>query len=143
MTIQSCLRACVRRKFLNFSFLQVSEMFGFRSSDFFLKKPNFSNSRKFRENSSEISWEIISCFLSQKPLFLGQKDRKPLFWGQKQGFLNIRNLRKIHNLFYSELSLNYEKMTLKSNFGNCKKTRSDSKTNSNIRFKVWNAGPIS
>jgi len=42
---------------------------------------------------------------------------------------------------YSELSENYEKMTLKSNFGNHKKTRSDSKTDSNVRLKVRNAGP--
>jgi len=52
---------------------------------------------------------------------LGQKVWKPLFWGQKQGFPNIRNLWKIWNLFYSELSENYEKMMLKSNFGNRKK----------------------
>jgi len=64
---------------------------------------------------------MISYFWVQKNLFLSQKVWKPLFWGQKQGFLNIRNLRKIQNLFYSELSKNYEKMTLKLNFGNRKK----------------------
>ncbi len=39
----------------------------------------------------------------------------------KHGFPNFRNLRKIRNLFYSELSKNYEKMTLNSNFENREK----------------------
>jgi len=42
------LRPCVRRKFPNFSFSRVSEMFGFRSSEIFRKKLEFSNSRNFR-----------------------------------------------------------------------------------------------
>ncbi len=53
-------------------------------------------------------------FLSQKNLFLGQKVWKFC----KQGFPNVRKFRK---LFYSEISENYKKMTLNSNFGNRKK----------------------
>jgi len=41
--------------------------------------------------------------------------------GQIQGFPNIPNLWKIQNLFYSKLSENYEKMTLKLIFGNREK----------------------
>jgi hypothetical protein len=37
---------------------------------------------------------------------------------RKQGFPNVWKLQK---LFYSEISENYEKMTLNSNFGNRKK----------------------
>jgi len=62
----------------------------------------FLNSQKFRKNSSEIS-------LGQNPV------------SEKQGFPNIPNLRNIWNLLYSELSENYENMTLKLNFENCKK----------------------
>ncbi len=72
------VRPCVRRKFLNFLFSWVSEMFGFWSLEFFWKNPDFSNSQKFRKN------KVGNHFL-----FLGQK--------------------------------NYEKMTLKSNFGNREK----------------------
>jgi len=77
--------------------------------------------RKFRENSSEISSEIISCFWVKKPCFWG-------FWGQssknrvknkgfrtfwiygKFGICSIPNFQKIT-----------KKMTLKSNFGNREK----------------------
>jgi len=48
-------------------------------------------------------------FLGQKKPILGQKSLFLGFGGQKQGFLNILNLRKIRNLFYSELSENYKK----------------------------------
>jgi len=53
--------------------------------------------------------------------------QKPCFWVKKfgkvrkQGFPNIRNLQKFWKLFYSELSENYEKMTLNSNFENHEK----------------------
>ncbi len=43
------IRPCVRWKFPNFLFSRVSEMFGFLSSEFFWKKPEFSNKRNFRE----------------------------------------------------------------------------------------------
>ncbi len=77
--------------------------------------------------------------LGQKPLFWGQKQG---FLGQKQGFLNIPNLRNIQNFFYSELSKNYEKMTLKLNFENCKKlipTRIPTRT---FQFKFGMQGLI-
>jgi len=54
-----------------------------------------------------------NLFLSQKTLFLGQKVWKKFGKVRKQGFPNVRNLRK---LFYSELSENDEKMMLNSNF---------------------------
>jgi len=69
-------------------------------------------------------WVKKLCFWVKKPCFESKSSenvQKPLFWGQKQGFSNIWYLRKIQNLFYSKLSENYEKMTLKSNFGNCEK----------------------
>ncbi len=48
-------------------------------------------------------------------------EAKTWVWGQKQGSPNIPNIRKIQNLFYSKLSQNYGKMTLKSSFGNREK----------------------
>jgi len=36
------VRPFVRGKFPNFSFLRVSEMFGFQSSDFFSEKPELA-----------------------------------------------------------------------------------------------------
>ncbi len=63
--------------------------------------------------------------LGQNPLFLGQKilflRQKLGVLGQKQGFPNFPNILNIRNLFYSELSKNYKKMILKSNFGNQEK----------------------
>ncbi len=75
--------------------------------------------------------------MGQKILLLGQKVqkkfrkvwkvqkslevRKSLDKVWKQEFANIQNLWKIHNLFYSKLSENYEKMILKWNFGNREK----------------------
>ncbi len=100
------VRPCERRKFLNFSFSRVSELFGYQSWEIFWKNPFFPNSPKFCEKSSEIS-------SGQKPLIWRQKQE---FWGQKQGFLNIPNLQNFQNLFYSEFSKNYEKMALKLNF---------------------------
>ncbi len=102
------VRPCERRNFPNFLFSQVSELFGYQSSEIFWKYPFFSNTQKFLKNSSEIS-------LGQKNLFLRQKQG---FWGQKQGFPNIPKLRNIWNLFYSKFS---KKMTLKSSFKNRKK----------------------
>jgi hypothetical protein len=64
-------------------------------------------------------------FLSQKTLFLGQKfgdfekslekSLEKVWKVRKQGFPNVWKFRK---LFFSEISENYEKMTLNSNFGN-------------------------
>ncbi len=137
--LHKTLRPCVRQKFLNFSFSWVLEMFGFWSSEFFPKNPNFSNSQKFLENSSDISSDIISCFWVKKNPVFGwnslEKVRKPLFWIQKQGFPNIQNLRKIQN--FQKLLKN----DVKIEFRKSRKTRSDSKTDSNVWFKVRNAGP--
>jgi len=82
------------------NFLEISGFFELAK----ILRKYFGN--KFRNNF---------LFLGQKNLFLrvlGSKFKKQ---GQKQGFPNIQNL------FYSELSKNYEKMTLKSNFRNRKK----------------------
>jgi len=109
--------------------MDFSELFVFvRSSEIFLKKTEFLNSRNFREKVWKKVWILteIVCqfqnfwknyvkfeFLSQKNLFLGQKFWKILekVWKKfgkvwKQGFPNIRKL------FYSELSKNYEKWRL-------------------------------
>ncbi len=60
-------------------------------------------------------------FESKNPVFVSKslvKVRKKIRKYWKQGFPNIRKFQK---LFYSEISENYEKMTLNSNFGNCEK----------------------
>jgi len=59
--------------------------------------------------------------MGQKNLFLRVLGSKLKKQGKKEGFLNIPNLRKIWNLFYSELSENLKKMMLKSKSGNRKK----------------------
>ncbi len=69
-------------------------------------------------------------------MFLRQKQG---FWGQKQGFLNIMNLQKIWNLFYSKLSKNYKKNDVKIESRKLRKTCSDSNPDSNIRIQVQNA----
>jgi len=85
------LRPCVRRKFPNFSFSRVSEMFGFRNSEIFRKKTEFPNFGNFRKKVQKKVRKLLEnvCkyrkfrkkyvkfeFLSQKTLFLGQKVRK-------------------------------------------------------------------
>jgi len=124
------------RNFRTFCFREFRKCSVFEVRNFFRKNPNFLNLQKFRENSLEISSEIISCFWVKKPCFGVKKFGK--VW--KQGFLNIRNLSKIQNLFYSELS-KITKNDVKIKFRKSRKTRSDSKTNLNVRFKVWNAVP--
>ncbi len=95
---------------------------------------NFSEITVFFELAKILrkSLERISCFFGQKTLFLGQKT---LFLDQKvwkkignlccgvnnSHFPKIQNLKKFQNLFYSELSKNYEKMTFNSNFENREK----------------------
>jgi len=77
--------------------------------------------------------------MGQKNIFLrvlGSKLKKQC---KKEGFPNILNLQKIWNLFYSELS--DHKNDVKIEVRKSQKTHSDSKTDSNVRFKVQNAGP--
>ena len=93
--------------------MEFSELFVFASFRI-VRFSKFRNIRSFRTQNWNSSLEIMSCFWVKKPCF-------SVFWGQKQGFPNIPNLRKIQKLFYSKLSENYKKMTLKSNFGNLKK----------------------
>ena len=83
-----------------------------------------------------------ALYLGQKTMFLrvlGSKFKKQ---GQKQGFPNIPNLQKIK---FGICSIpNFPKITkndLKVEFRKSRKTRSDSKTDSNVQFKVRNAGP--
>jgi len=126
--------------------------FEFRNSLVFIVWKFFGNIQSFQTrknfaNSSEISLEIFSCFWVKKPCFgvkkpcfgvkkFGEKFRKV----RKQRFLNIWNLQKIQNLFYSELSEKLQKNDVKIKFWKSQKTRSDSKTNSNAQFEVCNAG---
>jgi len=122
------VRPCVRRNFLNFSFLRVSEKFGCQSSEIFWKKLEFSNSQNFREKVWKKVWKFkfgkkfgnyskMYVFESKKPCFWVKKlDKLRKFW--KLGFPNVRKFRK---LLFSKLSEIYEKMTLNSNFGNREK----------------------
>ncbi len=75
--------------------------------------------------------------MGQKTLFLGQK-----VWKSSETVVSE------HSEFteYWELVLfqNFQKVQKnddKIEFQKSRKTRSDSKTDSNVRFKVWNAGP--
>jgi len=57
MTYQ--LRPCVRRKFPNFLFSRVSEIFGFRSSEIFWKKPEIWKFRTFRKlRKNDVLFEL-------------------------------------------------------------------------------------
>jgi len=134
------VRPCVRRNFSNFLFLQVSEMFGCQSSEFFWKKPEIfakKFGKKFGNLSLEKSLDInrncksiskiskklckVWVFESKNPVFGSkslEKFKKVLVIVRKLGFPNVGKFRK---LFYSKLSKNYEKMTLNSNFGNREK----------------------
>ncbi len=58
------IRPCERQNFPNFLFSQVSELFGFWSSEIFRKYLVFLNSQKFCEHNSE-----ISIFGSKNPVF--------------------------------------------------------------------------
>jgi len=63
----------------------------------------------------------VWVFESKNPVFgskSSEKFRKKFGKVWKLGFLNVRKFRK---LFFSELSENYEKMMLNSNFGNREK----------------------
>jgi len=137
------LRPCVRRNLTNFSFSWVLEMFGCWSLEIFQRKTGIFELANFLRKSLEKSLEIESSeksldikqnctsiskilkklrkvwvYESKKTLLLGQKVLKKFGKVRKQGFPNIRKFRK---LFYSELSENYEKVTLNSNFGNREK----------------------
>jgi len=90
-------------------------------------------------------------FLSQKTLFLGQKvwikfGKVWKSWEKlgkvgKQGFPNVRNLQKFQKLFYSELSENYEKMTLNSNFENREVSlRTACCCQKSLGAKAWSSG---
>jgi hypothetical protein len=62
--------------------------------------------------------------------------------GLKQPFPKIPNLQKIQNLFYSELSENYEKMTFNSNYEKCKKLVPTQKPNQMFGLKFGMQGLI-
>jgi len=99
-------------------------MFGFQSSEFFWKNRNFSNSQKRRENSSE----LISCFWVKKPCFWVKKFGNPCFgeFMENSEFVLFRKLQK------NDVKIETQKS---------RKTRSDSKPDLNVPFKVQNAGP--
>jgi len=82
-----------------------------------IKVQKFFGNIRFFQTRKKISKIVPPVFGSKNPV-LRQKQG---FWGQKQGFPNIQNLWNIRNWFYSKLSKNYEKMTLKLNFKNCEK----------------------
>ncbi len=92
--------------------------------------------------------------MSQKILFLGQNVWKKFgkslekfgkVWKfRKLDFPNVwkfQKFRKFWKLLFSKLSEIYKKNDVKLELRKSRKTRSDSKTNSKVRLKVWNARP--
>ena len=109
--------------------MEISELFifasfgivGFSKFGNFLEISRFFKLAKILRRHFGNNFGNNFLFRGKKPCYWVKKTCCWGFWDQKHGFPNIPNLQIIWNLFYSELSENYEKMTLKSNFGNCKK----------------------
>jgi len=129
-------------------------MFGFRSSEFFWKNTNFLNLQKFCENSLK----IISCFLVKNPCFLVKTPcflvKNPCFgvkkfgksWetpvlGSKTGVSEYLEFMENSEFVLFRTFRKLQKNDVKIEFWKLRKTCSDSKTNSNVWFKVRNAGP--
>ncbi len=111
------LRPCVRRNFSNFLFLQVSEMFGCQSSEFFWKKPEIfakKFGKKFGNLSLEKNLDInqnctsISKISKKLCKVWGFESKKPCFWVKKFG----KSLEKFRNRVFQTFR-NF------LNFGNC------------------------
>jgi len=87
----------------NYLLWRVSKMFGCRSLEIFWKKQNF----RTRE-----------IFVKKFRIKLGNLSSEKVRKVRKQGFPNVRKFQK---LFYSEISKNYKKMKINSNFRNREK----------------------
>ncbi len=135
------IRPCVRRNYPNFSFFAS---FGIVR---FLKLGNFSEIsslfklakilRKFCENSLGKSSEIIFCFWVKKPCF----GVKVQITGSKTGVSKHCKFTENSEFVLFQTFRKLRKNYVKIEFRKSRKTRSDSKTDSNVRFKVQNAGP--
>jgi len=122
--------------FQNFLFLWVSEQFGFWSSEIFRKYLGFSNSRKFCDIKLEISSKIISCFWVKKPCFEGFGVKV-----QKTGIYEHSKFTENSEFVIFQTFQKLQKNHIKIEFQKTRKTCSNSKTNLNVWFRVWNAGP--
>ncbi len=139
-------------------------MFGCQSSEIFRKRPEFSNSRNFCKKVRKKVWKSLdinrnctsileilkklrkvwvfeSKILEKVRKNFGKSSGKvrkqgfPNVW--KQGFPNVQKFWKFQKLFYSKISENDVKLELWKS----RKTRSNSKTDSKVWLKFWNAGP--
>jgi len=91
----------------------------------------------------EISLEIISCFWVKNPVFegLGVKVQKT---GSKTGVSEHSEFMENSEFVLFRTFQTFRKLQkndVKIEFWKLRKTRSDSKTDLNVRFKVRNAGP--
>jgi len=120
----------IRRNFPNFSFSRVLEMFVCQSSEIFQKKPRIFKLAKFLQKSLDINHNCTKK-LHKDWVF---EVRKSL----ETGFSEHSEISEIV-LFqtFQKLQKNDFKLELRKS----QKTRSDSKTDSKVRLKVWNAGP--
>ncbi len=154
ISIKIKVRPCIRRNFPSSSFLRVSEMFGCRSSEFFWKKMEFLNSLNFCKKVWKKVWKFMLfqkfwkttkslSFWVKKPCFWVKKFGKSLESSEKFGnrvfqtFGNFRNFGNCSILNFPKLRKNDVKLELRK----LPKTRSNSKTDSKVWLKVWNAGP--
>jgi len=148
---RNIIRPCVRWNFPNFSFSQVLEKFGCRSSEIFRKKTEFSNSQKFRKKvwkSSEIIKKCTEILKILKKVWKVWVVKNPVFWVKKFGKnseileTGFSECLEISEIVFLEIVFfwNFQKLR-KNELRKLRKTRSDSKTDSKARLKVWNAGP--
>ncbi len=79
--------------------------------------------------------------MSQKTLFLGQKSLFLRVLGSKTGVSEHSELTETSEFVQFQTFRKLRKNDIKIELRKSQKTRSDSKTDSNVRFKVWNAGP--
>ncbi len=100
------VRPCVRRKFLNFLFLRVSEKSVFQSSEIFAEITSFFELAKILWKTLEKCLEIISCFWVKKLKAAVSKNPKLTKILEFVPFWTFRKLQK---------------MTFNLNFKNCKK----------------------
>jgi len=166
--LRPLLRPCVRRDFPNFLFLRVSEKFGCQSTEFFRKKPEFSNSQNFCEKVQKKVWKFKfgkkfgyyskmygNFKKSMKSLSFWVK--KPCFWVKssenskkvwKSSESSETGFSECSETGFSECS-EISEIVLFRTFRKLRKNdvklglRKSRKTRSDSKvwLKVWNAGP--
>ncbi len=123
------LRPCERRKFPNFSFLQVSELFGYRSLEFFWKTSKFA----------KILQKIFgNKFGSKNPVF----EAKTRVLGSKTVISEHSKFKEYSEFVLFQIFRKLQKNDVKIEFLFLQKTCSDSNSDSNIRVQVWYAGAL-